>query len=556
MPIVRRLKEANNSNKCRITSIVSAAMLFVLLILVEFYVLLILVEFYEDEGTNRYIFLAANTTTKRTKRDNQNLTSSQSQSLPVSDTNAIVPANVSTPTSLAQSENTTIFDHPVGDSATNQFNATPSSSIENTISNASLLPVDYPELSSADLKIPANYKRHKFRVVHQEDDDHTTVTTTLNKNETTTSSTVTATMITSQVQRLPHQCSDDILHCEVVFDAECLHICEDAHFHRIESCLVPLYPLFQLAVKQATSPGARTTCLLHDGNGFMKTEMMDLLARTWESNATSSTTSSSLLKIVTYHSQRTKMTNSCWSSPKPGSNGGIPEKEPVCFNVRPNVDIFSSIDWCEGECRSTNSLTQSVLDIQSDLSRVWGTFTRPREDNKNATVILIDRPPSNRSDARAFTNPEALQQALQTKFSTVLVYNGSLPSFSSETAHMFGAASAIVHYHGAGIANSIFASPGTAVVELFTTKCPADAKNAILVSGRRVETRFGILRPFLRLFVGHPEDGRGDGCKYINKVNYTERDIAFIAETVEQAILNRTRDSETLTLSDSIIRAS
>lgn len=340
-------------------------------------------------------------------------------------------------------------------------------------------------------------------------------------------------------------CSDELLDCHEIYDAECFHFCERAHFHTIESCLIPIYPLLKLAVAAAkTSERSKPVCLLYDSKGFMTHELVSLLSSAWAVPN---------LHMIPYRSNRSFVPNSCWRIAKPGHPDGTPESpNPICFSVDLSANIESSIDWCSGKCQARN-ISNALKRFRQDIFTTYNVSTRkdPNEvTKKHFTAVLVNRQKSNSRSNRAFRNVTALEDSLWKYFSQVLVYNGE-SSFSVETAALFAAADVIIFYHGAGVVNGIYSHSKTAVVELFSASCPSNTN--LIHFGRRME-KFGTLSPWLRVFVGtgdpHPSPDRG--CKYIHNVSYTSQELQFVSATAADAA--KLRGGPPLNLTSSIRR--
>mmetsp|Transcript_13387 Transcript_13387/g.36915 ORF Transcript_13387/g.36915 Transcript_13387/m.36915 type:complete len:736 (-) Transcript_13387:113-2320(-) len=350
------------------------------------------------------------------------------------------------------------------------------------------------KLSSHELRNPAKYLPHKFRT----SDD---------------------------------QCRNDLLECKYIYDAECFHRCEAKYFHQLESCLIPMYSLLKHAVNQSntTTNDGEPVCISYDANGYLTSSKIETLTQAWG-------TAASKLRFIPYHGQRQMTWDQCWKEPKPGAIRGVPEAQPICFNIKSGAQVQLSLDKCGGACRAT-SLAASLQDLQRDLKIVWGDFIQPRKD----TVVLIDR---NESDARAFANSTAFEQALHAKFQNVLIYRGQFPTFSRELAYMFGSAGSIVHYHGAGAVNVIFSSASTVVMELFHSLCPRD--NEYLKFGDRLQA---LGYPcWSRLFAGTPL-GVPQGskpCKYARHVAYNQSEVDLISETVSIQVQHNNDNNATM----------
>jgi hypothetical protein len=96
-------------------------------------------------------------------------------------------------------------------------------------------------------------------------------------------------------------CSNDTLPYRMLVDLPCKHPCEKAVFHRMESCLLPLYPLLRFA--RHTAAGA----VLLERTGFLTPDLEDLF---WRSlNPTGA--------MLRYddHVRRGVAWNSCWNPP-------------------------------------------------------------------------------------------------------------------------------------------------------------------------------------------------------------------------------------------------
>jgi hypothetical protein len=191
-------------------------------------------------------------------------------------------------------------------------------------------------------------------------------------------------------------CSNQLLECQTIIDAECFHVCENGFFHVIESCLVPSYPLLQRAKQKDSADDETTTatsCILYDKGGYLSHGVLEILIQVlWSKN------------VLTIPYNTSYRGDECRKTSK------VVDRS-VCFNVKPDADILSSFDHCNGTCTPDN-LPNIVRDIQADLSVVFGSF---REQNPH-TVLLIDRPKHSRRNARYFVNASALETALGQMF--------------------------------------------------------------------------------------------------------------------------------------------
>jgi hypothetical protein len=299
-------------------------------------------------------------------------------------------------------------------------------------------------------------------------------------------------------------CSNQLLECQTIIDAECFHYCENAFFHVIESFLVPSYPLLQRA-KQNDS------CILYDKGGYLSHGILESLIQVlWSKN----------VLTIPYNTSDSGVV--CRKTSK------VVDRS-VCFNAKPDADILSSFDHCNGTCTPDN-LPNIVRDIQADLSVVLGSF---QEQNPH-TVLLIERPKQSSLNARYFVNASALETALGQMFD-VNVYNGSSPSLSRETALLFGSAKVIVGYHGAGFTNMVYSNNNnhnnseTVAIELFARGCDYEK-----YFNKRIQN-WGF--KWVQLVVGDAWANETEpfSCNWINSVSYTDTDIDLILRAVADA---------------------
>jgi hypothetical protein len=289
-----------------------------------------------------------------------------------------------------------------------------------------------------------------------------------------------------------------------------MHICERAFFHRIESCILPTYRLFEIA--RDTQPALNTTvCLLYDKDGFLSKGRVELFQTSLPEHVV----------VIPYTVQRSSSYNDCYLSFKVADRS-------ICFNTKEDAEVISSVDSCNGTCVVTD-MPHIVEDIQEDFAHTWGPFNKRARD----TVVLIVRPHgANRKDSRAFEDLPALKAMLEPEFN-LKIYDGSNPSLTKETAELFASAKVVLGYHGAGFTNLIYShtASSTVAIELFSRGCTYKQ-----YFNKRM-ARWGFT--WKQLVVGDYIDavvGKNNvtECKWVQRVAYNQTDLEMILHEVRE----------------------
>lgn len=310
-------------------------------------------------------------------------------------------------------------------------------------------------------------------------------------------------------------CRNDLLACDMVYDAECFHKCEMEIFHRIESCLVPSYPLLQRAASTIPAEN-KTTCLLYDVDGYLRNEVIKLVSKDWPEQ---------LVTIPYTADDRSVYKKRCYDDSKK-------EQRSLCFNIKQEAQVISTVDDCGGTCAADN-LTKVVNDIQEDFSHTWGPF---HKQQKQDTVVLIGRKSEKRNDARAFRQLRILASILR-PHCNLKIYDGSTSSFSNETATIFASAKVVIGYHGAGFANMIYShmNNNTVAIELFARGCAYEHYFNQRIAEWGFKWKQLVLGEFTNGVVNPPTAPSRPGiqdCKWVDSVTYNQAEIGVILREV------------------------
>lgn len=315
-------------------------------------------------------------------------------------------------------------------------------------------------------------------------------------------------------------CQNDLMQCDVVYDAECIHICEKEVFHRIESCLVPAYPLIQRA--REVPKGNKTACLLYDDQGFLRDEVFDLVKKDWPDS----------LVTIPYHAKdQSAYKRRCYKESK------LTQRS-LCFNVKKNAEIVSTADYCNDTCIAADNFPQVVNDIQQDFAHTWGPLFHNKQTRKRDTVVLIGRQDEKRRDARSFRHLEILDSVLRPHVK-LKIYDGSTPSFSKETAALFASAKVVIGYHGAGFANLLFSHTNSSIVaiEMFAKGCSYEQ----YFNKRIAHWGFQWKQLVLGTFTNGVVDNRTGTvqCRWVDSVVYNHTEIGRILREVLSGLETR-----------------
>lgn len=305
-------------------------------------------------------------------------------------------------------------------------------------------------------------------------------------------------------------CRNDLLACDVVYDAECFHKCEMEIFHRIESCLVPSYPLLQRA--RDIPAKNKTACLLYDVDGYLRNEVIKLVSKDW---------SEQLVTVPYTAEDRSVYKKRCYDDSKKSQRS-------LCFNIKQEAKVISTVDDCGGTCVADN-LTKVVNAIQEDFSHTWGPF---HKQQKQDTVVLIGRKSGKRTDARAFRQLRILASILR-PHCNLKIYDGSTSSFSNETATIFASAKVVIGYHGAGFANMIYShmNNNTVAIELFAKGCAYEHYFNQRIAKWGFKWKQLVMGEFANGVVNPPTAASRPGiqdCKWVDSVTYNQAEIGIL----------------------------
>jgi hypothetical protein len=174
--------------------------------------------------------------------------------------------------------------------------------------------------------------------------------------------------------------------------------------------------------------------------------------------------------------------------------------------------------------------------MQSDL-RQLGIYQPPRRARDPPVVIVIQRLGGSRTFFN-FSNMLAQLSNAMPRAATMTVFWGN--ETLRETARLFGSASIVFGYHGAGFSNLVFSKPATFAVEMFTRSCRSK-QFGFTVS--RMSNTTGV--HFKTLYLGTPfrdawtEDTRaGAACKP-RYIAWDQQDLQELSTCINEALTRR-----------------
>ena len=134
----------------------------------------------------------------------------------------------------------------------------------------------------------------------------------------------------------------------------------------------------------------------------------------------------------------------------------------ICFNVDASAKVL-----VPGRASQEAPPTEASLLLHADLLRL-GLYPQEPRRPLSPVVIAVQR-----HESRSFLNFSGLIAELSTQFrGSILTYPGN--ESLRETIELFGRASVVFGYHGAGFTNMLFSRPGTTAIEIFTRPCGHD----------------------------------------------------------------------------------
>ena len=237
------------------------------------------------------------------------------------------------------------------------------------------------------------------------------------------------------------KCSNATRGFEYLVDLRCGHPCEKAFFHRIESCMQPMYALLRLA--RAT----RGAAALVERSGWLSGGLEEVF---W-------TELEPVSELLRYDDRSRGVTqwDGCWDR----TGAPLPL---ICFNVDASAKVL-----VPGRASQEAPPTEASLLLHADLLRL-GLYPQEPRRPLSPVVIAVQR-----HESRSFLNFSGLIAELSTQFrGSILTYHGN--ESLRETIELFGRASVVFGYHGAGFTNMLFSRPGTTAIEIFTRPCGHD----------------------------------------------------------------------------------
>ena len=237
------------------------------------------------------------------------------------------------------------------------------------------------------------------------------------------------------------ECSNATRGFEYLVDLRCGHPCEKAFFHRIESCMQPMYALLRLA---RTTRGAAA---LVERSGWLSGGLEEVF---W-------TELEPVSELLRYDDRSRGVTqwDGCWDR----TGAPLPL---ICFNVDASAKVL-----VPGRASQEAPPTEASLLLHADLLRL-GLYPQEPRRPLSPVVIAVQR-----HESRSFLNFSGLIAELSTQFrGSILTYHGN--ESLRETIELFGRASVVFGYHGAGFTNMLFSRPGTTAIEIFTRPCRHD----------------------------------------------------------------------------------
>ena len=219
------------------------------------------------------------------------------------------------------------------------------------------------------------------------------------------------------------ECSNATRGFEYLVDLRCGHPCEKAFFHRIESCMQPMYALLRLA--RAT----RGAAALVERSGWLSGGLEEVF---W-------TELEPVSELLRYDDRSRGVTqwDGCWDR----TGAPLPL---ICFNVDASAKVL-----VPGRASQEAPPTEASLLLHADLLRL-GLYPQEPRRPLSPVVIAVQR-----HESRSFLNFSGLIAELSTQFrGSILTYHGN--ESLRETIELFGRASVAVwksKFYGAFVLN-------------------------------------------------------------------------------------------------------
>ena len=219
------------------------------------------------------------------------------------------------------------------------------------------------------------------------------------------------------------ECSNATRGFEYLVDLRCGHPCEKAFFHRIESCMQPMYALLRLA---RTTRGAAA---LVERSGWLSGGLEEVF---W-------TELEPVSELLRYDDRSRGVTqwDGCWDR----TGAPLPL---ICFNVDAGAKVL-----VPGRASQEAPPTEASLLLHADLLRL-GLYPQEPRRPLSPVVIAVQR-----HESRSFLNFSGLIAELSTQFrGSILTYHGN--ESLRETIELFGRASVAVwksKFYGAFVLN-------------------------------------------------------------------------------------------------------
>ncbi len=219
------------------------------------------------------------------------------------------------------------------------------------------------------------------------------------------------------------ECSNATRGFEYLVDLRCGHPCEKAFFHRIESCMQPMYALLRLA--RAT----RGAAALVERSGWLSGGLEEVF---W-------TELEPVSELLRYDDRSRGVTqwDGCWDR----TGAPLPL---ICFNVDAGAKVL-----VPGRASQEAPPTEASLLLHADLLRL-GLYPQEPRRPLSPVVIAVQR-----HESRSFLNFSGLIAELSTQFrGSILTYHGN--ESLRETIELFGRASVAVwksKFYGAFVLN-------------------------------------------------------------------------------------------------------
>ena len=204
------------------------------------------------------------------------------------------------------------------------------------------------------------------------------------------------------------ECSNATRGFEYLVDLRCGHPCEKAFFHRIESCMQPMYALLRLA--RAT----RGAAALVERSGWLSGGLEEVF---W-------TELEPVSELLRYDDRSRGVTqwDGCWDR----TGAPLPL---ICFNVDASAKVL-----VPGRASQEAPPTEASLLLHADLLRL-GLYPQEPRRPLSPVVIAVQR-----HESRSFLNFSGLIAELSTQFrGSILTYHGN--ESLRETIELFGRAS-------------------------------------------------------------------------------------------------------------------